>query len=85
MKSIRKDKILLKKVEKTKQELYPDLEAEYNQKMSEIKEIKKQQFKEEKKAKFEEEKSRKEEAELKSYKNIIDGENMKSNNVEKSN
>lgn len=81
MKTIRKDKLILKKVEKTKEELYPDLESEHIQRMAEEKVKKVAVFRAQKKTKQEEEKVRKEESEIKSYKTIMTAEEMKSNKV----
>lgn len=81
LKKVRKDKFILKKIEKTKKEEYPDLEALHEQRMLKEKKEKFLFFKEEQKQKVEAERIKKEEEEKRSYKDIMDSANMKSNKV----
>lgn len=94
--NVKKDKILLKKIEKTKEEKYPNLEdlkekRILEEKREKLKEFKQQVYfifsniKKKKNLKKKEEailsQKKKEEEEAKSYKHIMKEENMTSNKV----
>src|SRR5210317_1878332 len=76
---IEKNNTIVRQLEKSKKELYPDLAKEQEQRLKEIQAAKKEQRRKEEKAKKLEELERAREREERSYDRIMGEENMTSN------